>query len=436
MEPLFSAVICGCNAGFFREALHEVYIPRIQRGNVSFAANVLGARGALLSALVHFFEHGRWGSHMEMGAEGQGLTSEDQLFILMQAALYLTANRGMAAPEVRICYECAESLCHLLNRPLLLYVALMGQWRHCNTTGKVGSGLKIAQRVYSLAQEQNEPALMIGACCASALAHYFSGNFEISGQYAIRGIQIWRSRGVQSPVEEVDVPGLTCLCFEALLKWHVGEMAASKVTIEEAISLEKELNDIHGLTSTLYYAAIICYFERNPAEVERLASDVIELSTHHHFVHWLALGSILRGWARSVFGDTVEGISWIEDGIRDYRATGAMLSLPFLAALKAEALHVADRTSDALETITEAEALIERLENRYWSAELHRLRGVFLAALGADEMQIEASFCTAIKIAQQQKSASLEKRAKATYAEYQRQKETDSGAREFKLPLC
>jgi hypothetical protein len=32
MEPLFLAVICGCNADLYREALHEVYIPRIQRG--------------------------------------------------------------------------------------------------------------------------------------------------------------------------------------------------------------------------------------------------------------------------------------------------------------------------------------------------------------------------------------------------------------------
>ena len=56
MEPLFLAVICGCNAGLFHEALHEVYIPRIQRGDAFFAANVLGARGALLSVLVHFFE--------------------------------------------------------------------------------------------------------------------------------------------------------------------------------------------------------------------------------------------------------------------------------------------------------------------------------------------------------------------------------------------
>ena len=38
MEPLFLAVICGCNAGLFREALHEVYMPRIQQGDSFFAA--------------------------------------------------------------------------------------------------------------------------------------------------------------------------------------------------------------------------------------------------------------------------------------------------------------------------------------------------------------------------------------------------------------
>src|SRR5262245_55945692 len=94
MEPLFLAVISGCNAGLFREALHEVYIPRIQRGDAHFAANVLGATGPLLSALGHFFEHGRWGSLIETAIEGQRLTEEDQLFVLMQAGLYLTVTRG------------------------------------------------------------------------------------------------------------------------------------------------------------------------------------------------------------------------------------------------------------------------------------------------------------------------------------------------------
>ncbi len=46
MEPLFLSVISGCHAGLFREALPEVYISRIQRGNACFAANILGARGS------------------------------------------------------------------------------------------------------------------------------------------------------------------------------------------------------------------------------------------------------------------------------------------------------------------------------------------------------------------------------------------------------
>jgi hypothetical protein len=69
----------------------------------------------------------------------------------------------------------------------------------------------------------------------------------------------------------------------------------------------------------------------------------------------------------------------------------------------------------------------EKFEQRWRNAELQRLRGVFLTALGADENQIEASFCEAIRIAREQKSVSLEKRAEATYAEYRRQKASGSG---------
>ena len=115
--------------------------------------------------------------------------------------------------------------------------------------------------------------------------------------------------------------------------------------------------------------------------------------------------------------------------------TGTVLGIPFRPTLKAEALHLADRTSEALEAINEAQALAERFEQRYWCAELHRLRGVFLATLGADETQIEASLCEAIKTATEQKSVSLQKRAEATYAEYRRQKASASGGRRFRLPL-
>ena len=224
--------------------------------------------------------------------------------------------------------------------------------------------MQIAERVYSLAQEQDDPTLMIGAYDALAATLYFLGDFESSRQYAMRGVQIWRSGGVQSHPEDVDTPVVGCLCYKAYSEWHLGEIASCQATMAEAISLAKELNDTNALAIALGWAASLALLERNPAEVDRLASDLIELSTRHNFVYWLAVGAIWRGWARSASGDTAEGIPWIEQGIRDFRATGTVLALPHYLARKAEALHLADRTSEALEAINEAEALAERFEQR------------------------------------------------------------------------
>ena len=268
MEPLFLAVISGCKAGLFHETLREVYLPRIQRGEVSFAANVLGARGPLLTVLAHFFDHGQWGSPVQTGVGRQSLTAEDQLFILMQAGLYLTATRGLGAPEALICYERAESLCHSLDRPLLLYSTLIGQWRYSLMTDKLSATMEVAKRVYSLAQEQNDTALTIGGYRALAGTHYFLGDFQSSRQYAMRGLQIWRSGGIQSHAGDLLTPAVGCLYFGGLSEWHVGEINSCHTSIAQAISLAKELNDMNALAVALNFAAYLAHYERNPAEVE------------------------------------------------------------------------------------------------------------------------------------------------------------------------
>jgi tetratricopeptide (TPR) repeat protein len=295
--------------------------------------------------------------------------------------------------------------------------------------------MRVAQRVHSLAEEQNDPALLIGAYNALAGTLYFMGDFEAAVRYAQRGVQIWRSESVQSQVQEVGASAVSVLCYEGQAKWHLGEIAASQNILAEAVSLASEMNNMHGLAVALWHAAVFAYYGSNPAEVERLASKSIELSTRYHFAHWLPQGEVLRGWARSASGDAAEGISWILEGIEDFRATGALRGMPFLLALKAEALHRADRTFEALEAIEEAEGLVERFEERLWRADLHRLRGVLLSGMGADETQIEALLCQAIRAAGEQKSISLAKRAEATYAEYRRQKASASGEPGLRLPL-
>ena len=276
---------------------------------------------------------------------------------------------------------------------------------------------------------------MIAAHRALAGTHHFLGDFESARKYAMSGIEIWSSGSVHAQKEDLDASAVVCLCYKALSEWHFGEISTANANMAEAISLAKELNDSHALAGALHFAAILRQLERNTSAVERLVSELIELATRYNFELWLAGGKIFGGWARSVSGNTAEGIVWIEDGIQEYRAAGSMLRMPYYLALKAEALYLANHASEALERIREAEGVVERFDERGSCAELYRLRGVFLAALCAEETQIEASFREAIRIAKEQKSVSLTKRAEASYTEYRRQKASALGGRGFRLPL-
>jgi hypothetical protein len=165
---------------------------------------------------------------------------------------------------------------------------------------------------------------MIGACRPLSCTLFYLGYFEAARQYAMRGVQIWRSGNVQPYPEDLHAPIVSCLCQWAMSAWYLGETAVScQAYMNEAISTAKELNDMNGLVFALAWAAGLGHAERNPAEVDRLASDLIELSTRHSFVYWLAIGAIYRGWARSASGDTVEGIPWYSvDRAGDKRLSG------------------------------------------------------------------------------------------------------------------
>src|SRR6266481_2531808 len=122
----------------------------------------------------------------------------------------------------------------------------------------------------------------------------------------MRGAQIWRTGGVQSPVGEPITPAVTCSCHQALSEWHLGEVASCQATMAEAISLAKQLHDTQASVYLLYWSAFLAYFERNLAETERLASDLIEMSTRQNIATWQPHGKVLRGWARCASGDTAD----------------------------------------------------------------------------------------------------------------------------------
>src|ERR1700738_3253021 len=93
--------------------------------------------------------------------------------------------------------------------------------------------------------------LMIGAYSALTCTLLFLGNFEPARQYAMLGVQIWRSGSVQSYAEDYYTLVVGCPCYGAMSESHLGEIASCHTVMDEAISIAKELNDTSALALTL-----------------------------------------------------------------------------------------------------------------------------------------------------------------------------------------
>jgi predicted ATPase len=106
-------------------------------------------------------------------------------------------------------------------------------------------------------------------------------------------------------------------------------------------------------------------------------------------------------------------------GLEASRAIGAELTLTWCLAILAEAYGKVGQAEEGLSVLAEALAVVEKTGERFYEAELYRLKGELLLksrdqGSGVSIQQVseaEECFCQAIEIARSQSAKSLELRA-------------------------
>jgi predicted ATPase len=116
--------------------------------------------------------------------------------------------------------------------------------------------------------------------------------------------------------------------------------------------------------------------------------------------------------------------------------TGAETQRPYYLALLAEAHRKSGQAEGALEVVAEALTLVAKTGERWWEAELHRLRGeLLLTASAGNHREAASCFRQALAIARQQQAKSLELRAAISLSRlWQRQDKRDA-ARQLLAPV-
>ena len=121
---------------------------------------------------------------------------------------------------------------------------------------------------------------------------------------------------------------------------------------------------------------------------------------------------ILQGWAQAHQGHVEEGLAQVSRGLTNWRATGAKRAHPYVLALLGETYKHTGQVQEGLTVLAEALAEVERYGERWWDAELHRLKGeLLLAQMPRQESEAEACFQQALTIATGQQARSLTLRA-------------------------
>jgi predicted ATPase len=146
---------------------------------------------------------------------------------------------------------------------------------------------------------------------------------------------------------------------------------------------------------------------------------------------------MFEGWARIVEGELDEGMAQMRRGLAAQLATGAGLGRPYWLWLLAEVCQRTGAAREGLALLDDADAGIEHTHERYWEAEVHRLRGRLLLAAGepAALASAEACYRRALEVARRQGARSLELRAAVSLSRLWQAEGREGEAREFLAPI-
>jgi predicted ATPase/DNA-binding winged helix-turn-helix (wHTH) protein len=381
--------------------------------------------------------------------------TQQELTLQLILGVPLMATKGWSASEVERAYIRARELCEKLGETRQLFSVLRGLWECYEVQGKLVAARELGEQLLGLAQNTADRASLLVAHNILADNLYYEGQFVAARAHAEQGTALYDSQQhhtLASLYGGYD-PGVACLTYEAVSLWALGYPECSSKKMGTTLNLAQELAHPYSLAWTQFIATWLFQYRQEERAVLEHAEAIISLSTAQEFPLWVALATILQGWALARQGEEEEGVARIHQGLALYRAIGGELIQSYFLALLAETYGDIGQTEEGLAVLTEALVGVHSTGEHFWEAELYRLKGELLLAQEVKgqkskgksqrakipntqlltpstqakvEQDAEEYFHKAIEVTQHQQAKSLELRATMSLARlWQRQGKKD-----------
>jgi class 3 adenylate cyclase/predicted ATPase len=287
----------------------------------------------------------------------------------------LIVTKGHASSEVGNAFARARELCRQIGETPQLFPVLMGLRSFYTVQGELQTARELGEQLLRLAERVQDPALLLEAHYALGVPLNLLGEFILARAHFEQSIALYdpQQHGSHAFLYGQD-PGVGCRSFAAQVLWLLGYPDQALKKSHEAVALARELSHPYSLAFALLYGNIHLY-RGEVQEVQEWAEEGITLAKEQGFPIWLATGTIRLGWALVEQGRGEEGIAQIHQGLATWRSIGSKAYRTQFLALLAGVCGKVRQAEEGLRMLTEALVAVDKTGERFYEAELYRLKG-------------------------------------------------------------
>jgi predicted ATPase len=317
-----------------------------------------------------------------------------------------------------------------------LFIVLRGLEVHYLVRGQVPIARALGEQLWELAQRQEDAALLVGASHALGQSLFFLGELAEARGYLEQGIALYDPSQHCFAAWPGGHPGPQCFIYGAWTLWLLGYPDQAMRQSQAALTLIEELSHPFSHASVLVFTALLHQFRRETEVARTRAAAAMALCREQRIALYLEIGRMVEGWAVAAQGQGAEGMRQMRQGLEAYRGARAEGFVPYFLGLLAETAGRMGQADNGLTLLAEALAVMDHTGQRFYEAELHRLKGGLLLQQSSDKhTEAAAYFQRALEVARRQEAKALELRAAMSLSRLWQQQGKRKEARDLLAPI-
>ena len=373
-----------------------------------------GKNAAQRSANLEAIAHLRRGIELTGRLPADAGRDRSELDFQLVLGPCLIATQGPAASTAVATFARARELCERLGEPpeslqVRFWLATVNVVR-----GELPQALEAVEGMPSAAEARGNRGALLNVIRGRAMILMFMGRIIEAREELERAVEMF---GASEEADRLAAraagqdAGVAMLAFAAWVLWILGQVDEAAARMGAALERADAVQHAHTHAYAWYYASVLYALRGEPAIAQSYAERCLSISEQQGFRQWLGLARAIQGICAAVLDASAGRLDEVKTALDEYQRAGYQLGLTAQFVLLCPALLLRNEPEAALELIDQGLAIVSHNSERFFEAELYRLKARALLMRGASDAEAESLLDQALRTARSQQARSLELRA-------------------------